>query len=183
MKTNRIGIDLDGVCYDFHQALFTELTVYNKIDCDYYTFWKNADSYFSPEWWENTCKIAHLYSTQIPSKSLLSCLSDLSYKYEITYITGRPKDVEYTTINYMRKYNFPMYKNIYFSKKKDAVCNSLGIELMVEDQLHYVRQLVEGGINTYVVKQPWNEDHLPVFIQKYPCTVINKLEDMREILL
>jgi uncharacterized HAD superfamily protein len=170
-----IALDLDGVCYDFGNALYTELVSHNKIDCSYDFFWKNTNQ-FSDAWWDNMVKVDTLYSSQVPGRDTLSLLNDLNKQYKIYYISGRPQEVYFTTQQYLKRYRFPQRNNLVFTHNKGEVCNRLGVTLMVEDQAKYVSNLIKCGVQVIIRTQPWNEDWY------FPCERINSFSELRRIL-
>lgn len=171
-----IAVDLDGVIYDFGQALYTELLVYSKVNCSYEDFWTTKCHEYSALWWDNYCKTEFLYGSQVPDRETLKLLNDLSETYKIYYITARPKEVKFATDQYLKHHNFPQRENLIFTTEKALACNSLGVTLMVEDQKKYIDNLLDNDIEVVVHNQIWNRGF------DFPCKRINHFTELRSIL-
>lgn len=172
-------LDVDGVIYDWHYSLYEELVIYGKIDCDYYTFWSEKYKEYSDSWWDNVVRFEHLYGTTPLKPEDKILLEKLSKKYEIFYVTKRPEWVRFATESWFRRYELPQRENLIFTTKdKSLICNSLGIQVAVEDMLSYAKDLMENGVLTIIKRMPYNEKSL----QK-DWLVINSFTEAERFLL
>jgi len=177
----RLGLDLDGVLYNWHNAVYTELQIYEDLDVDFHEFWSSIyTTYKTKKFWEYLVNLRHLYGNQVPSKELVEMVQNIGRRYSIYYITNRPVQVADTTRNWLNRYKFPYVRNLIFTKDKPAVCNSVDIHLMVEDRVHNVIELLDADINTIVIRQPYNEFALPDLSKR--CVVLNSVLQLKEIL-
>jgi len=175
-----IGIDLDGVLYNWHQAVYTELSIYWNLDVEFTEFWSGMyKTYKNEMFWDNLVKLKHLYSNQPPDQRNVDLVNLLSGKHTIYYVTNRPKEVYDVTLNWLKRYEFPSVKNLVFTDDKLVACNSLGITKFVEDRTANIDRLLSGDIEVYIIRQPYNQDDL----YKFPtCRVVNNFYDLKGII-
>jgi uncharacterized HAD superfamily protein len=179
MNKPKLALDLDGVLYPWHIALYNELFIHDKVTCDYYTFWKSEYKKYNNLWWENQIRVPFLYSTQIPSKETLETLEQLDKCYEIYYISARPQEVKLVTEQYLAKYEFPQRENLVFTSNKGLYCNAHNIHIAIEDQVHHICSLLANEVNVIAVRHPYNEEDLV----KLGCPVVDTFSQVRGILL
>lgn len=85
----------------------------------------------------------------------------LSENHEIVFITARPKDHEFKTINFFKKYfpekNFKViFSGDYFMERhKDEICRELGIGCIIEDS-EDSQNYAKNGIKVILLNRPWN---------------------------
>lgn len=151
----RLGLDLDGTLYPWHRALYIELLIHDKTHLEYDEFWEHGYKIYNRLWWENMCKVEFLYSSIPPSKLLLDMVNRLSSKYELYYITSRPKELYTTTKTYLYKYKFPYIENVYLTPDKRPFVMYYDIDIMVDDKPDVLDKLACTRI---LVTQPWNKD-------------------------
>lgn len=157
---SNIGYDLDGVLYDYHRALYTELVIYDKLEQSFYEFWHHGyKTYKSEAWWENTIQLQHIYGTQPPKQGVVELLKDQAKRHTIYYVTNRPLAVELATRNWLRRYDFPYQENLIFCTDKRPVVLEKNISIFMEDRLHNAEQL-NDICELYLVRTHANEDHL-----------------------
>jgi uncharacterized HAD superfamily protein len=161
MSKKILGMDLDGVLYSFTEAVYNDLKVRNKIDCSYPEFWSttSGNGYGNSIFWDNTIKTSIYYSSLIPRLDDLEIMHRLAEKFTILYITSRPKEVETVTKWYLKNYNYPNYKDVYFASdgKKRVFISSLGVDTYVEDMPKHVNEL-KNICHLILMKQPWNTE-------------------------
>lgn len=153
-------LDLDDVVYPFSRAMYTELVVHWNLTKDFFEFWEDAENQYSYNMWDNLVRIESVYSAIPMKKEDMDLIKKLAEKFDIFYITSRPKEVELATRNYLKRFNFPCQENLIFTRDKGLVCNSIGITLAVEDMLHNIKNLIKCGIPTVMMVQPWNRKEL-----------------------
>ena len=177
LMSNNIGFDLDGVLYSWHRAVHTELSVYWGLKEDWYEFWSITHATYKNDlFWDGLVRLKHLYTSQPPNKEDLEFVNNLSGTHTIYYITNRPKEVQDVTYNWLKKYKFPTPKNLIVTPDKVAACNSLGIQTFIEDRTENIIKLIEAGIHTIIVRQPYNEKDLWQFPNN---KVINKVSELK----
>jgi uncharacterized HAD superfamily protein len=89
---------------------------------------------YSENFWDNFYKIPILYERATPINGALETIEYLSKKYNICYITSRPKEIEFVTRYWMRSYKFPNYESLYFSENKTIEIRKYKCLYFIEDQ-------------------------------------------------
>jgi uncharacterized HAD superfamily protein len=153
----RLGLDLDGVIYPWHDALYTEMQIYENITCSKYEFWTKVIGSYPKLKQEFLCSIEHLYGNQVPDKRMLPMLRRIAKDWEIYYITTRPPNVEFATQRFLEHYDFPYAENLYLSDDKTVEARAFGIDVFVEDRTKNLDALSKF-CRVIGVKQFWNED-------------------------
>jgi len=156
MKT--IGFDIDGVLYKYHEAAYRHLKHYHGVTEDYTTFWKEqvaGTGRFSETFWDNFSKIPVLYEVFIMLEENLNILSNLAKSYEIIYVTHRPIDVKFATIEWFKYNKLPYADNIYFVEDKTIPVLRHQCKYFVDDTIKNIVEL-EKVTNAILMKKPWH---------------------------
>lgn len=131
-----IGFDIDGVLYDIHRIVYTELVAHHNLSISFNDFW-GEDGYknnYTEKFWENFYQIAILYDRAPPIRGSLDVVKHLADKYNICYITSRPDEVRFVTNYWLKYYKFPNYDNVSFSKNKAVDIRKKKCFYFIEDQ-------------------------------------------------
>ncbi len=173
-----IGIDLDEVLAEFVEGI----TIFHN---ERYGTSLSKKDYFSYDFWEvwncskeDAVKRVHGFHKTDLFKKLRVCdgaregIRDLKEKgFKLYIITSRQKAVEKDTREWLEN-NFPgVFEDVLFSNnfslenenplKKSVLCQKVGAQLLVEDQLGYARDCAENGVNVVLLDKPWNKGELP----------------------
>ena len=169
---------MDGVLYPRQKSMYE----YLKMHCGYIdnydvlfttsNFWASKNDVYR----KNMTSIENLYSNFPPDMKDVELLQELSEKYDIIYITARPEAVELTTLEYLKRYNYPNPTNVIFSQDKIKDIRVAGCEWYVEDRLEFAREL-KKFTNVILKLQPWNRAARNEF-----KNVIFSLQELRSIL-
>lgn len=167
----RIGIDLDDVLVQFLPSLieFHNKTYGTKLKLEQfssYQFW---------ETWGGTKEEAiqkvysfhktHYFENIPPVIGAQEAVKSLSEKHELYIITSRQNDVAEPTKKSVQKYFPNSFLEIYFTnhysqngdaKTKKEVCDSLGIDIMIEDSADYAINCLNNDRKIFLINQPWN---------------------------
>ena len=171
-----IGIDIDGVLADTVQACI------KKVQQDYgmvmeYTDWKHWNPH------ENT-PLQKVWITK--QEDTVIFFEDIVHRHSIPPIvwapewvlslkqvwknlialTGRDDSTQEVTTKLIDDHYWSQFDTILFSnhdvpekkKSKSQVAKENGIELMIEDNIHYSIELAKNDIPTILLTQPWNQD-------------------------
>lgn len=157
MESLSIGIDMDGVLYNWHAAVYDYFRFYKEYTGSYSKFWSEYYKTFSDEMWDYLTGVDIFYSSQQPTKECVNFLNSIKYKYDIYYITSRPNLVRTTTKQYLRKYNFPYKDNVIFTDDKANVSRLLQLTYCIDDMPHNVESLSKVT-NVIMIAQPWNTE-------------------------
>jgi uncharacterized HAD superfamily protein len=156
-----IGFDLDGVLYRWHEALYRELTLFYGLNEDYHTFWKeDYHKIYDSKCWYNFVRWEHLVSCQFPNPEHVKFLNELAINHNIFYLTHRPDEVHFSTVQWLTKNHFPQIENLIFpplESDKSFEIRQLEIDVYCDDRENIVRT-ASKLCDAYLVEQPWNED-------------------------
>lgn len=173
----KIGFDLDGVLYPWHEIVYEYYKLNNKTKSDYDTFWTVSVPNFNKLELDFLLNTEILYGSACIRKPVLSLLCTLSKLYEIFYVTARTENLRLVTESWLRRNHLPSKKNLYMGNiaKKDVV-EKLGIDYFVEDRLHIAEELSERCKKVFLIDKPWNKG-TDKFIRLY------NIEDLYEYLV
>ena len=136
-----IGFDVDGVLYDIHVPVYTELVAFHGLNESFNIFWENYRDYYTEKFYDSLFRISILYDKLPPVNGAVDTLNYLASKYKICYITSRPKEVESITRYWLRNYKFPYYDNVEFSKDKSIEIRQHNCKYFIED--HWNQSIVD----------------------------------------
>ena len=158
MSTKRIGMDIDGVLYPWHTAVYNYLRIYNGCPPpSYRDLWLDPHKYMSEEKWAYIASLPILYSTIFPRKGVLDLLNTQDKAgHTIYYITNRESHLERVTRKYLADHKFPQLSNLILTKDKEQEVRILEIDIFVEDRPKNLEKLA-GLCRTIGIIQPWNE--------------------------
>ena len=167
----KIGVDLDGVLFDFHTPF---LKFYNEKHGTNFSV-KDIKKYefsgvFGISQKELNVEMSLFYQSdsfknlpRVPGAQI--AINSLSKKNTLGVITSRPDFTSNTTLISLDK-NFPgCFSEVYFTseyggkghrKKKSELCLDHRYGMMVEDVAEYANECAEKGISALLINQPWN---------------------------
>lgn len=150
-----LGLDLDGVLYDWHSAVYTYFQYIKNYQGTYRQFWTEFINDTSKEEQEFIVSIPFLYSAITPSKQVIEFLNFAADNSEIYYITSRPDSVEHITKKYVKEY-FPYPDNLFSVHDKATTCRYLGVTHFLDDHEKHVKA-VQPVANSFLKARCWNE--------------------------
>lgn len=151
-----IGIDIDGVLYDWITPAYEYLVAKHGLIIPFEEFWLNETNIYSKKFWKELYKEKSLLDCYPPSLNLLKEIQLLGYKVNIFYVSSRPKEIEFATRCWLIKYGFPCADQVYLTKNKVNVIKKLGIDVFVEDQLHWIEK-ISKIIPVFIVDTFYNQ--------------------------
>jgi len=166
-----IAIDIDEVLAD---TLNHFIFLYNQ---KFKTSFKR-DDFYTFDW----CEVLGLTKeefkkvfTQIVGQGFFSELATitgakegvkkLQKKHKLVVVTGRPKIVSATTSAWLDKHFPDVFSKVYFTsevllgsniKDKDEICQEIGANLIIEDDLDTAKDCVKNDILALLFDKPWN---------------------------
>jgi uncharacterized HAD superfamily protein len=141
----RIGIDLDGPVYPWHEEIyryFQETKGYSK---DLKEFWLKDRHLVTPYY----VSIPFLYNSTTPRRSVLEYIPKLAELGELYYVTSRHPDLWKVTKKFFDFYDLPFKENILFDENKANSVRLYRIDYFVDDMPHHVDSL-KGITNVYL---------------------------------
>jgi uncharacterized HAD superfamily protein len=151
----RVSIDLDGCVYPWQEVCYEHLRDTMDLQDSYDVFWSETVNAYNELWLQNIIRIPFLYEKRSIEPMVLGTLDELARKYEIYYITSRPKDVTYVTERWVRKNKLPYYNNLILTDNKKVAVVELEIDYHVDDLPKHLFTL-RGFTELFMVRQPWN---------------------------
>ncbi len=161
----RVGIDLDGVLYNFHQSFIDYLTMsglqgkylikYSFDDWNFFERWGMSQREFVEHC--NRGVDAGIIFRGPARKRAGSAIRRIKKAgHEVHIVTDRsfgrsPLDSQYATMDWLAQHNIP-YDSITFSADKTIVPT----DMFVEDKLENYDALDAAGTEVYLISRPWN---------------------------
>ncbi len=157
-----IGVDLDGVCYDFGESLRQYLVHHEGFSLDVLHYPKVWN--FFLDWGMTTEEYLEAYARGVDAGYVLrqgaphdGCIKTLEMLKAdghqlniVTYRTVGSKAIE-NTMAWLQEYSIP-YDTICFSKDKTVVKN----DVFIEDNVENFEALESAGIRSFLMDRPWN---------------------------
>lgn len=160
----KIGIDLDGVCYDFAASVrrYMEDTQCDTTQCSEALRWE-----FYEDWGMSLGEFLDCFSKGVntgtifwygdPHPGTREALQTLrEYGHTLHIITdrsiGSPGIAAYSTLRWLAEHNIP-YDTITFSKDKTVVPT----DFMIDDKLENYDELDGVGCEVWLFDRPWNQ--------------------------
>jgi hypothetical protein len=158
----RVGVDLDGVCYDFGEALKKFLVEHEGFDenlmtvpkiWDFFLEWGlSLDTYL--DYYQKGVDAGVVFVYGDPHEGCLEYMTKLKEDghtlHIVTYRTIGDKAVE-NTMHWLKREQIP-YDSISFSKDKTIIAN----DYFIEDNLDNYAALEQAGIGAFLMDRPWN---------------------------
>lgn len=163
----RVGIDLDGVCYDFAASFREYITswVDRRRYCpaptrwEFYEDWGMGLDEFLGHCHDGVDRgIIFTYGAPLPRVAeAFAWIKAAGHSIHIVTDRsfGAPGASAAATLAWLAKYQLP-YDSITFSSDKTIAA----VDVMVDDKPENYAALVEGGVHAYLLTQRWNR-HVP----------------------
>ena len=153
----KVGVDLDGVLYNFVESAYNYCFAYKGLDIPYEEYAKNPDEITGQNLMDYLTTLPVIYETFAARKEDVEALHSIKDICEFFYVTARPESIRLVTERFLLKSNFPHYYNLWFTKEKDAVSRLLNLDYFVDDMPKYVDQ-VSTTAKAYLMSTPWNQN-------------------------
>ena len=164
MDIKRIGFDIDGVLFPWHELLLQHLIFTGELEVGTTLgqFFNLPDgiihSWSSKKQKELTRNPKH-YIRPFLRDGAKEILDALASHLEIFYITSRPSNVESATKAWVRGMGLPFRDNVYVTNGgKKALVEILDIDIFIEDRVKYLEELC-NVCSVVLVTRPWNKDY------------------------
>ncbi len=168
----KIGIDLDEVLADFLPALIE----YHNATYGTFLAREQFQSYKFWEVWGGTRedaiqKVYDFHKTSYfknikPVVGSQEAVGILKQNNDLVVITSRQDDVTKATKNWIAQYFSDIFSDIYFanhysqnggSTTKRQICDSAGIDLLIEDSPEYALECLDSRRKVLLLDCPWNK--------------------------
>lgn len=161
----RIGVDLDGVCYDFDGSLAQFLTEHRNMDrsllppstrWEFYLDWGLSLDEFLDACHEGVkADVVFTYGNAFPgTRSALERITARGHTLHVVTDRnfGGPGVSEAATARWVAN-ELPKIKSLTFSADK-TVAN---VDMMIDDKLQNYDALEAVGVDVYLFDRPWNQ--------------------------
>ena len=157
MKRN-IGLDLDGVLYDWHGVIYDHIKWKEDIPEDYKEFWRKAkkEDYYR-DLLENLVEIPIFYTRKDILPSVLKVVNEIAKKHRIYYITTRPESARRATISWLERCNLPYAENVIITQNKRPYIAMLECDYFVDDK-HETIDDIKDVTNAILFKSTYMYD-------------------------
>lgn len=169
MKALRVGVDLDGVCYDFADSLRLYLSE-SGLDLNYNVSLGEVDKWhFYRDWGmtdEEFVQHCHdgvdaewIFAVGIPRDNASDAVNFMrAFGNTVHIVTDRsfgkvPENSQRNTKLWLDVWGFG-YDTLDFSADKTSV----ETDVFIEDKLENYDALEAAGVDVYLVDRPWNQD-------------------------
>lgn len=150
-----IGFDLDGVCYPWQEIIHAYCYAHNlTTETNPQIFWTSWLAN-NEEVIQGLTSINTFYVNGNPYVGLLPMLHRLKERYNIYYITSRPKSSEEETFKYLFSWGFPDFENLLYTKDKPKAIQGLDIIAYVEDRVE-LAVAMHPYTKVFLVDKPYN---------------------------
>ena len=193
----KIGVDFDQILCDFMTPLIefhndrygTKLKLQDFFSYDFWKVWGGTRD-------EAIDKVYDFHGTKYfkeikPIKDSQCSLKKLKENNELFVITSKQDVFQEETRNWI-ECEFPgIFSEIYFTnhysktgkeKSKKVICDSLGIDLMIEDSLVYSEECVSSKRKVFLLDNPWNKsEYLPAGIVRVSSwkEIVDKIDKLK----
>jgi hypothetical protein len=165
MKTNNIsvGVDLDGVVFDFEGEFCERFGYDNRHLFDLYKRYPEVDPELINEFIHNPATYADLAPI---FGGILLVNHARRLGFNVVILTSRPKEVAEVTKGVLEHYDVKYNDLVYAYDKKSAIENyntiycRYPIKMLVDDRIVHLESLPTGVIGI-AWEQPWNEGYYP----------------------
>jgi 5'(3')-deoxyribonucleotidase len=178
MTQEAIGLDLDGVLYPWHEAVYNFYVCFRDYKDTFTQFWSSYYKSFTDSDWNFLINVDVFYSCISPSKSVVEFLSEVSKHYNIYYISSRPESVQLATDQFLKRYKFPFYENLIFSSDKASYARLYQLKYFVDDLPEQVEELSKVT-NTIMYARPYNKEYQKKYCTARSYSEVLKLMEIR----
>jgi len=172
----RIGLDLDGVVYDWQRTYKYLLSEHRGVDfpdgLEWWDEWNAPDRYTTAEdrkWlWSEGVRLGlfrygNLYRGAIDGIAALASFGD------VEVVTHRPKQAVRDTCHFLA--GLPdVFAGIHVLTNQEPK-SSVGCDVYVDDGPHVAQDIIAAGKRVVLVDRPWNRDAFP-FNEPHPSRLV-----------
>lgn len=155
VRSKVVGLDIDGVLYDWHTIAYDFACHYMGAKADYDTFWLRELPSWSITKQENLTGNIDLYNKRPAEKDVVEAVQELDIDFDVIYITKRPKEALGVTYRWLDKSNLPNPNYLYLTYNKPAVLRAQAVDYYVDD---FPKKDLLKLTKLILVEKVWNQD-------------------------
>lgn len=192
-----IGVDLDDVLADHISVLVafhndTYGTALSAGDFSTFRLWETWGGTRE----EAVAKVHRFYTTGYfrrtqPVPEAVQSIEVLSRNHELTVITGRTESVIEPTLRWIDEHFSGKFTGVHFTnhyalsgrpeRAKSAICQELGVQLLIEDALDHAMGCVQLGVPVLLFDRPWNRAGIPGELERNVTRVFSWQEIIAKV--
>jgi uncharacterized HAD superfamily protein len=159
---SHIAIDLDNTLLNTTRACITHFNNITGITL-------NSDDEFHYRYYEfygwNEEMYEYVYErfgneihwASHPYPGAVETVKKLYDNYQLTILTARPDLFTDVTLKWLNHHEIPFHRLI-FDKEKFMACESLNIDVLIDDAPHYAKEFTAKGRRFLIMDQPYNRN-------------------------
>lgn len=155
VRAKVVGLDLDGVLYDWHTVAYDFACHYMGARENYDNFWLREINTWPVTKQENLTGNIDLYNKRPADRDVVEAVKELDYDYDVIYITKRPPDALGVTYRWLDKSGLPNANYLYLTYNKPAVLRAQAVDYYVDD---FPKKDLLSLTNLILVEKVWNQD-------------------------
>jgi len=160
-RRGKLGFDVDGVIYPWHEIVVKDMILTGDVPVDTTVrrFFLDIMPNLSTEIQQIIVNNSRYYIRPFLREGAKKVLNHLKSDWEIYYITSRPYEVESATRAWFRTMGLPNKENVYVvNGGKRPMVELLDLDVFVDDRTSHVEEL-HDICPVILVTHPWNEDY------------------------
>ncbi len=157
-----IAIDLDNTLLNTSKASISQ---FNKLTgIDLFPTDENHYRYYEFYGWnEEMYEVAYeqigneIHWQSDPYPYAVEVVKKLFRTYQLTILTARPDLFYDVTLKWLQFHDIPFH-DIVFEREKFRICESLNIDMLIDDAPHYAMEFSSKGKRFMIMDQPYNRN-------------------------
>jgi uncharacterized HAD superfamily protein len=170
-----LSLDIDGILYPYHEALYTYYQYEMGYSDSYEKFWGEFFPSLTEDKKSYIVSIPVVYEMIEPYKHVMDFLDFISSKADVYYMTARSLELERITRKYFKKYNFPFQDNLIMTSDKANACRLYGVTHFLDDHAHHVESVAKVA-DAYLMAKIWNKEY------QDKLNTVHSLKEFREVI-
>jgi 5'(3')-deoxyribonucleotidase len=153
-----IGLDLDGVLYNWHGVIHDYLVKFKGEELKYKEFWKRAkEEGYKKDLLCALVEIPMFYTQRNISNHVLEVVKQLAENNIIYYITTRPENAEFATKSWIKRSGLPYPDNLIVTQNKRPHISMLECDYFVDDKQKTIDE-IKDITNAILFKSDYMQD-------------------------
>ena len=153
MSNLKIGIDIDGVLYPWHEIVYREIG--EDTGLSFNDFWVNYIPSMSEDRQKYIVSIPLYYERALLSEDARTYLPRLAELGELFFITARDISLQRITEKFLNKNKVPFKENLFLEKDKGYLARMLQLNYFVDDFISNYDSVGKTA-KAFLFAQPWN---------------------------
>lgn len=164
-RRRRIGLDLDGVTYDFQSTYVYLLEHYRDVDfppgLDWWTTWDSADAFTTEAdraWVWTTGIDLGLFRYGHLKKGAIDGVAALAKLGDVEVVSHRPRAAVRDTLAFLTYTQLPL-AGVHLLTSEEPK-SGIGCDVYIDDGPHVIEELQKAGKEVVVYSAPYNQESM-----------------------